>query len=112
MITALAATAFAHVGPFGGHVLFFPFFFLFPLIVLIVLIVLGAIFGRRRRRMWQQYGGAWGHAGPWGHGPWGHGARTAESTLAERFANGEIDEAEYTERLSVLRSQYPTPPAK
>ena len=43
-------------------------------------------FGRRRRAMW----GAYGH----GYGPWAqaHAARSAESTLAERYAQGDIDE--------------------
>jgi putative membrane protein len=31
------------------------------------------------------------------------GASNAEHLLAERFARGEIDEAEYTQRLAVLR---------
>lgn len=39
----------------------------------------------------RRYGG--GTAGP----------DTAESLLAERFARGEIDESEYTARLTVLR---------
>jgi putative membrane protein len=100
----------AHVGPWGGHLVFFPFFFLFPLLVIVVLIVLGVVFGRRRRRMWEQFGGG---MGPWGHhGPWGQPARTAETTLADRFANGDIDEKEYRARLEVLRSQYPTPPVQ
>jgi putative membrane protein len=33
----------------------------------------------------------------------GPGAGVAENLLAERFARGEIDESEYTARLSVLR---------
>ena len=50
------------------------------------------------------------HGGPWG-APWsGHGVRSAESTLADRFANGDIDEKEYRARLEVLRAQGVTPP--
>jgi putative membrane protein len=33
----------------------------------------------------------------------GPGAGVAENLLAERFARGEIDESEYTARLTVLR---------
>ena len=47
----------------------------------ITLFVLG---GRRRSRMW--------------------GQRSGERALAERYAAGEIDDAEYARRLGVLRS--------
>ncbi|HEY4151740.1 MAG TPA: hypothetical protein VGM38_00320 [Pseudolysinimonas sp.] len=111
MFTSLAlAAAFAHpalgIG-FGiffiiGHVLFFIF---------IVALIIG-IATRRRR---------WGHRGmgPWGHGGWyGHGgywgaaqaSRQAETTLAERFAQGDIDEKEYRARLEVLRANAPQSP--
>jgi putative membrane protein len=33
----------------------------------------------------------------------GHAAGVAENLLAERFARGEIDESEYTARLTALR---------
>jgi putative membrane protein len=91
---AAAATAF-HGGAF-----FFPFFFIGPVIwlIIVVLIIAFAVGGRRRRMArW----GAWGHAG---FGPWGSSARSAESTLAERFAQGDIDEKEYRARLEVLRA--------
>lgn len=74
------------------------------LVTLIVLVV------RRGRR------GPWGPGGrgPWG--PWGgadaHSARSAEATLAERFAQGDIDEKEYRARLEVLRSGSATPPGR
>jgi putative membrane protein len=72
-----------------GHVFWF---------VIIILIIVFAIGGRRRRMArW----GAWGHGG---FGPWGNSARSAESTLAERFAQGDIDEKEYRARLEVLRA--------
>jgi putative membrane protein len=35
-------------------------------------------------------------------------ASAAESVLAERFARGEIDEAEYRQRLAVLRGASPS----
>jgi len=80
------------------------FFFLIPLFW-IGLIVLVVSLARRRR-------GHWG--GPWAHGHYGAfaAARGAESTLAERFAQGDIDEKEYRARLEVLRANSPfTPPA-
>jgi putative membrane protein len=38
-----------------------------------------------------------------GNGPARTGHRTAEAVLAERFAAGDIDEAEYRRRLEVLK---------
>ena len=97
---ALAGIA-AHVGgPFfwGFGFLLFPLFF-------IILIVLFATLGRRR---WAR--GGWGPG--YGH-PYFAAARGAESTLAERFANGDIDEKEYRARLEVLRANNAfQPPAK
>jgi putative membrane protein len=53
--------------------------------------------------------GAYGHP----FGAWGNAGRGAESTLAERFAQGDIDEKEYRARLEVLRaSNGPTGPAR
>ncbi|MCU1598585.1 MAG: putative rane protein [Actinomycetota bacterium] len=83
-----------------GHVFWF---------VIIVLIIIFAVTGRRRRMArWAAMGGqpgAWGHGGPWGYGAWGSpAAKSAESTLAERFAQGDIDEKEYRARLEVLRA--------
>ena len=53
---------------------------------------------------------AWAHGH--GYGPWvgAQAARNAESTLAERFAQGDIDEKEYRARLEVLRANVPQPP--
>jgi putative membrane protein len=108
VFTSLALAApFAHpafgIG-FGiffiiGHVLFF---------LLIVALIIGIA---TRRRRWARYGmGPWGHG--YGHGYWGgqQAARAAETTLAERFAQGDIDEKEYRARLEVLRSNAPQPP--
>jgi putative membrane protein len=84
MIPALAAVApYAHYG-------YFPFFFLIPLLWITLLVLLFVFLGRRARRNW----------GNWG-APHGRGA---EATLAERFANGDIDEVEYRTRLEVLRA--------
>jgi putative membrane protein len=72
-----------------GHVIWF---------VIIVLIIVFAIGGRRRR--WAR----WNAMGHGGFGPWGGAGHAAESTLAERFAQGDIDEKEYRARLEVLRA--------
>ena len=42
-------------------------------------------------------------AGRGGHTPHEGSARSAEDTLRERFARGEIDAEEYEERLRILR---------
>ncbi len=82
-------------------------FLLIPLFWILV-IVLFATIGRRR---WAR--GGWGHGYGYGHPYFGGASRTAESTLAERFANGDIDEKEYRARLEVLRANNSfTPPAK
>jgi putative membrane protein len=104
VLTSLAAAPLA-IG--GAHAAFWPLLPIFIIghvfwFIIIVLIVVFAIAGgRRRRRMWGAYGG---HFGPWGGGAWGGSARAAETTLAERFANGDIDEKEYRARLEVLRA--------
>jgi putative membrane protein len=97
VFTISTAALAAHVaGPFGWH----PWpglFILVPLFWILLFVAIFAIFGRRhRRRMWNE---GWGH---WG--PMGTAARHAEVTLAERFAQGDIDEKEYRARLEVLRA--------
>lgn len=84
--TPWAATPWAY-GPGVG---FFPFFVLVPLFWILLLVVLLLVIGRGRRR--------WIAEGGW------HQGRSAEATLAERFANGDIDEVEYRARLEVLRA--------
>ena len=61
---------------------------LIPAFWLMFWVVVVTMFLRRRR-----------HCGPWGRGASG------ESVLADRFARGEIDKQEYTDRLGVLRAQ-------
>jgi putative membrane protein len=83
----------------GDHAFGAGFGFLFLLIPLFWLGAFALVFalvGRRFRR------GGW--AGHPGHAPWAQGARRAEFTLAERFAQGDIDEKEYRARLEVLRA--------
>jgi putative membrane protein len=81
-----------HFGPGFG----FPFFFLIPLVWIIVLVGIGLLIRRGARRRWALEGGP-------SFGP----HRSAESTLSDRFANGEIDEVEYRSRLEVLRANRP-----
>jgi putative membrane protein len=91
---------------FHGAPVFWPFFIIGPIfwfIVLVLIVILVTTGRRRRMARWAAWGN--GGAGPWGHGfgSWGAG-RSAEATLAERFAQGDIDEKEYRARLEVLRA--------
>jgi len=96
MLTALAATAAFH--PFGGG---FPWILaiIVPLFWIGVIVLVAVLAGRR----WRRFGGP--------DGPWAiaHGPRSAESTLADRYARGEIDEQEYRARLEVLRASASPP---
>jgi putative membrane protein len=105
VFTSLALAA-AAVHPFGHGFGFL--FFLIPLFWILLIVALFAIFGRRRRAMWGHYGHGYGY-GPWAQA---QAARSAESTLAERYAQGDIDEKEYRARLEVLRASAPQPPVK
>lgn len=98
LVSAMAHPAM-HWGPWFG-----PWFLLIPLFWIVVFVVLFAVFGRRWRRA--------AYAG--GYGPYGHvnPSRQAEATLAERYAQGDIDEVEYRKRLEVLRANAATPPGR
>ncbi len=76
-------------------------FILIPLFWIAVVVLIVSLAGRRWRRA-AAYRGYGGHPGAFGYG-YGdqHGA---EQTLAERFAQGDIDEVEYRARLEVLRA--------
>lgn len=99
-LSSPAGIAAAHWGgPWAGG-----FGWLFLLIPLFWIGVFALFFALMRRRMLRR-----------GFGPdfAGHGygafveqraARSAEATLAERFAQGDIDEVEYRARLEVLRA--------
>ena len=114
---ALAGPAAHFVGPWVGG-----FGFLFLLIPLLWIALFAVIFSiaRRRRAAWFAQGGGYGYpgfgGGHWGGGHWGGGggaSRSAESTLAERFAQGDIDEKDYRARLEVHRAKaWPQPPVK
>ncbi|WP_308799786.1 SHOCT domain-containing protein [Agromyces silvae] len=99
--TALAAIAAAHAagGPWAAG--WGWLFFLIPLFWIALFALLFAFVGRRWRRA------AWAADGSYGP-PWARGAGpSAEQTLAERFAKGDIDEVEYRARLEVLRANRP-----
>lgn len=106
MFTALTLSAVAFHPGHGGF-----WFFLVPLFWILLIVALFAIFGRR----WRRQAGPHGY-GPHGYGPYGwhaaNAAASAESVLAQRYANGDIDEKEYRARLEVLRSSGPVPPQK
>ncbi len=92
-VAAASVAALHFAGPWVGVGWWFLFI---PLFWIIVAGVLFAIFGPRR----------WRRAQAAGYGPYGRPdpARAAEATLAERFAQGDIDEVEYRKRLEVLRA--------
>ncbi|MDN4596215.1 SHOCT domain-containing protein [Leifsonia virtsii] len=100
MLSSLA-TAVASapcVVAYGPH--FFGWWWIFiPIFWILVFVLIFAFAGRRWRRAAMERGGY----GPGGWGPRG-GTRSAESTLAQRYANGDIDEQEYRARLEVLRA--------
>jgi putative membrane protein len=102
-VFASAALASLAVHPWVGGPPFGFLFLLIPLFWIAVFVVLFATVGRRwRRRAWQN-GGRFGQ--------WAGPGQRAEVTLAERFAQGDIDEKEYRARLEVLRANaYPQPP--
>lgn len=101
MITTLALASGAGQGPFFGG--FAALFLLVPLFWIGLFVLIAALVGRRWRRAGWDPGGHYGQGAPWA------AARSAESSLAERFAQGDIDEKEYRARLEVLRASRPEP---
>lgn len=103
--TALTSPILAEGGPgphMGGHGgPGFPFFFIIPLFWIAVIVVVIVLVTRWRRHDASQRRSdeaarrAANAAAP---------LRRAEVTLAERFARGDIDEAEYRKRLEVVRA--------
>ena len=106
MFTALNVAA--HYGGPG-----FGFGWIFFILVPLFWIGVVVLFASLARRRWSRGGWGPGQFGPGRHPYWsGAAARGAESTLAERFAQGDIDEKEYRARLEVLRANNTfTPPA-
>jgi putative membrane protein len=96
--TLPAVTLAAHAGGpwaagLGWLVVLIPLFWIAVLALVLLLVV------RARRAAFAEGGGP----------RWAQPTRTAESSLAERFAQGAIDEQEYRSRLEVLRSSAPQP---
>lgn len=87
-LTTLTTIAAHGPGPWGDGGGPHGFLFLVPLFWLLVIgtIITVAVLGRRRREA-------------------GAGRRSGERVLAERFADGSIDEAEYRARRAVLRAK-------
>ncbi|MGV8896093.1 MAG: SHOCT domain-containing protein [Rhodoglobus sp.] len=107
MLSTLAVpAAAAHLGGYGFG--FGLLFFIIPLFIIGLLF----LFGGLARRRWSRNGFGPGHFGPshFGYGQ-NSASRGAESTLAERFAQGDIDEKEYRARLEVLRANNDVTPA-
>ncbi|MEY2849276.1 MAG: hypothetical protein RI885_1943 [Actinomycetota bacterium] len=99
IVTALSSAVLAadrrDDGPWGP-----PFGWLFVLVPLFwigVVALVVALVGRR----WRRSGGPGARFAHWESM---HGTRSAEATLGERFAQGDIDEKEYRARLEVLRA--------
>ena len=95
LTTITAASIAAHAGgPWVGG--FGWFFLLIPLFWIAFFALIFAVLRRSRRAAWSSR---------YGFGPrWAQPGRAAETTLAERFAQGDIDEKEYRARLEVLRA--------
>ena len=96
MLTTLATAAVAtHAGPWAAG--WGWAFFLIPVFWILVIGLVVFLVTRGRRRAWAEggYGPPWTRSG------------SAESTLSERFAKGDIDETEYRARLEVLRTNRP-----
>ena len=67
-----------------------PWWPIFPILWLLFLIAVFTTFGFLGRRRWRTMPGY-------------AGARAGEARLAERYAAGEIDEAEYERRLATIK---------
>jgi putative membrane protein len=103
MFVSLAAASVAShaMGPWaGGGFAFGWLFLLIPLFWIGVIVLIATTVGRRWRRAAAYRGYGPGFGPGFAHG----GTRAAEQTLAERFAQGDIDEVEYRARLEVLRA--------
>ncbi|MFU8945779.1 SHOCT domain-containing protein [Mycetocola zhadangensis] len=95
--SALTSSAFdMHPGWSGGPG-FGWLFLVIPLFWITVFVLLFAFVGRR----WRRSSPPWAMAHSTG--------RSAEATLAQRFAQGDIDETEYRARLEVIRTNNPDP---
>jgi putative membrane protein len=82
-------------GGYGGHG-----FWMFPLMMLFLVLVCAAFFAIARRSCGHGMH-SWG--GP-ANRPWGDPSHSALQILNERFARGEIQKEEYTEKKAALMS--------
>ncbi|WP_425955719.1 SHOCT domain-containing protein [Xylanimonas sp. McL0601] len=94
MLPTLAGTVVSHpVFAYGGG---FGWWFVFPLLWFALILTAIILFARARRR-------AWADGAPWARST----SPDPVAILGERYARGEIDEAEYRTRLAVLRPTQP-----
>ncbi|GGF02156.1 SHOCT domain-containing protein [Mycetocola zhadangensis] len=96
-LTSTASTALQLHPGWGGGPGFGWLFVLIPLFWITVFVLLFVVLGRRWRRS----------SPPWVMAQ--SAGRSAEATLAQRFAHGDIDETEYRARLEVIRTNNPDP---
>ncbi len=90
MLSTVAGVLVAHpgFGTGGGP----GWWIVFPIVWFLLVLMVVVLVARRVRRGWVT-------GGPWVH----HAGPDPVSILGERYARGEIDEAEYRTRLAVLR---------
>lgn len=75
-----------------------PFFILIPIFWVLVIGLIVTLIITLNKRRWRSAGGP-----PWANVQMSP-EKSAEATLAERFAQGDINEVEYRARLEVLRA--------
>lgn len=98
MLTTDVATLVAHPGWYAAQGGGPGWWIVFPILWFLLFATVVFLIARRARRGWA----AWGPNGPHrGSGP------DPVAILGERYARGEIDEAEYRARLAVLRPEPP-----
>ncbi|MEO7006428.1 MAG: hypothetical protein ABI275_06965 [Terrimesophilobacter sp.] len=93
-------TTLALAGPHWAGAGFGWLWLFVPLIWIGVFVLIFILVGRRWRRGWGEHP----------YGPWNDGSRSAEATLGDRYARGDVDETEYRARLEVLRANRTPPP--
>jgi putative membrane protein len=87
-----------HYG-YGGH-----FFWMFPLMIMFFLLICGAVFLFAHRSGCCRGMHHWGPPSHTMNRPWGDPTYSALQILNERFARGEIQKDEYTEKKAAILS--------